>query len=213
MKVQLDNFEKIGVPYVRYFNGRFDGIQSELDSDGIETYQLVRQYKFAEMWNVGLMAPIDALNYKLQKMKDFDFALNLDTDEYLDGSWQDFESSLREIQRDYNGENIIAVSFEDKTGVYADMKLIHKLYHKPEEMEIKYAHMWFFEKNTDKKIIPKIAAKGITIIQDDAPRPDWRERMQCRFQQMNRRKELGRQQEFLSIEIKKGNELKWNVTK
>jgi len=204
MKVQLDNFEKIGVPHVRYFSGRFEGFQDNHSIDGQITFDLVKEYKFAEIIATDVMPAIEALNLKLQAMKDYQFALNLDTDETLEGNWQEFESNLKIVGKKHSNEKLLSVPFEDKTGVY-EYKTLQKLYHNPETMELRYAHMWFFDKVTNEQLKPKLLVNGIKIIQDDAPRPDWRERLQCRYQQMNRGKEAERQQEYIQDEIKKGN--------
>lgn len=204
MKVQLDNFEKIGVPHVRYFSGRFEGFQDKHSIDGQITFDLVKEYKFAEIFATDVMPALEALNLKLQAMKDFEFALNLDTDETLEGNWQDFEASMRILKKTYPNDQLLFVPFEDKTVVY-EYTMLQKLYHRPETMEIRFAHMWFFDKKTNKQITPVHLLQGIKIIQDDACRPDWRERLQCRYQQKNRRKEIARQQNHIQDEIKKGN--------
>ena len=189
---------------MRYFSGKFEGFQSDKTKDPGIVYDLVKEYKFADIVHLDSKPALEMLNSKLQLMKDYEFALNLDTDEILEGNWQDFEDSMKISKQKYPNDKLLSVPFEDKTGIY-EFEWLHKLYYMPETLEFRFAHMWFFDKITNKKIEPNHGLRGIKIIQDDFPRPDWRERLQCRYQQWNRRQEIKRQQKFYQDEIKRGN--------
>lgn len=161
----------------------FTKVKSDYSTDGLP--EIIKSYD-AELYQLGATKPGVAFQTLLEKAaKKGDWALNLSTDEYLEGDWDTLCQNARKLKLTEPAR--CGLRFLDHNPISENKKKdkVDRLIYLPGRIfieEIHWMYFWRDEIGRKRTLVNNPLVEGMTIHHDDRLRPDWRNKLMDKFQ-------------------------------
>lgn len=176
-----------------YHDGRYPGFESEkpISTDG--SIEAIKKMKNVEIISKGEVSEMDKNNNCFKKATELglDFIIQIDADEWIDFSREDFIESFSEA---WKSNNINTFQFLTRfTNHFSSppriVNKLPRLFFKPQVLSCKYIHWWFYALNNRITIDPVLTIEGIHIHHDDRIRSVERNELMNKYQDFNIKRE------------------------
>jgi len=185
LKRLIPSLLRIGVSYydIQAFDGPFKEFphnNKELSTDGSREYL---QEIGIRIFDCGICSHVEKTNirFKMADKYGYDAVFAVDCDEYVLGSWEDFNKHL-DICKGKMEHWTYAVPFMDLDGFYHERAYHQRVFIDPKNLYYQGAHWWVFHKSEVIMQTTRWIIGCILVVHDSKVRPKEREEQMNKFQ-------------------------------